>query len=266
MQVIDQVIKVVRDIAQTEVMPRFLHVGARRKHDGSQLTEADLASQAALEKALPQIVPCPVLGEEMSKEEQEQLWATHANTDVGLWVVDPIDGTTNFIHGLPYFAISVALVQNGRSVLGVIYNPASDEMFYATQNGGAYLNGMALPLKDSPTSLGDTIASVEIKYLRSGRLSTRLASLAPCGSQRNLGASTLDWCYVAAGRFDLYLHGGQRLWDYAAGSIILSEAGGVMSTLEEDDYWQGALWQRSVIAALSPTLFESWRRWVRSNL
>lgn len=264
MQILDQVIKAVRDIAQTEVMPRFLHVGARRKHDGSQLTEADLASQAALQKILPTIVDCPVLGEEMSKEAQEVLWKNHAHS--GLWVVDPIDGTTNFVHGLPYFAISVALIREGRSVLGVIYNPASNEMFYAVKGGGAYLNGTALPLKEAPTTLGDTIASVEVKYLRSGRLSTRLASLAPCGSQRNLGASTLDWCYVAAGRFDLYLHGGQKLWDYVAGAIILEEAGGVMSTLEEDDYWQGNLWQRSVIAALCPKLFEQWRRWVRSNL
>lgn len=264
MQVIDQVIKAVRDIAQTEVMPRFLHVNSRRKHDGSQLTEADLASQAALQKILPSIVNCPVLGEEMSAAEQEILWKTHAQT--GLWVVDPIDGTTNFIHGLPYFAISVALIREERSVLGVIYNPVTNEMFYAERGAGAYLNGTVLPLKSSPASLSDTIASVEIKYLRSGKLSTRLASLAPCGSQRNLGASTLDWCYVAAGRFDLYLHGGQRLWDYAAGSVILEEAGGVMSTLEEDNYWSGHLWQRSVIAALDPILFSQWQRWIRTNL
>ncbi len=263
MQVVDQVIQALRTIAQTEVMPRFLRVHSTRKHDGSQLTEADLATQAALARDLPKILPYPVLGEEMTTQEQEALWAQHAQT--GLWVVDPIDGTTNFVHGLPYFAISVALVQNGRSVLGVIYNPASNEMFYARKGDGAYLNGTPLPLKASPAVLSDTIASVEVKYLRSGKLSTRLASLAPCGSQRNLGASTLDWCYVAAGRFDLYLHGGQRLWDYAAGCVILEEAGGKMCTLEHDEYWDGALWQRSVVAALDANLFEQWRKWVRAN-
>ena len=128
MQVVDHVIQAVRDIAETALMPRFLRVGSSRKEDGSLFTEADLATQEALAARLPTILPYPVLGEEMTPAEQEALWA--ANPD-GLWVVDPIDGTTNFIHGLPYFAISVALVQNGRSELGVIFNPVSNEMIYA---------------------------------------------------------------------------------------------------------------------------------------
>ena len=263
MQVVDHVIQAVRDIAETALMPRFLRVGSSRKEDGSLFTEADLATQEALAARLPTILPYPVLGEEMTPAEQEALWA--ANPD-GLWVVDPIDGTTNFIHGLPYFAISVALVQNGRSELGVIFNPVSNEMFYARRGCGAYVNGTRLPLKHAPSSMGDTIASSEVKYLRSGRLSNRVNSLAPFGSQRNLGASTLDWCYLAAGRFDLYLHGGQRLWDYAAGALIAAEAGAQMCTLDHDDYWDGsALWQRSAVAAITPELFAQWHRWIRAN-
>jgi 3'-phosphoadenosine 5'-phosphosulfate (PAPS) 3'-phosphatase len=77
---------------------------------------------------LPRVLPHPVLGEEMTREEQDALWQDNPD---GLWVVDPIDGTTNFVNGLPYFAISVALMVKGVSVLGVIYNPVSDEMFYA---------------------------------------------------------------------------------------------------------------------------------------
>ncbi len=263
MQVVDQVIQTVRSIAQTEVMPRFLRVNAMRKHDGSQLTEADLACQAALTARLPDILPYPVLGEEMNSEEQHALWNEHFDT--GLWVVDPIDGTTNFVHGLPYFAISVALMRQGKGELGVIYNPASDEMFYARRGMGAYLNGTPLPLKSSPSTLSETIASVEAKYLRSGKLTTRLMTTAPCGSQRNLGSSTLDWCYLAAGRFDLYLHGGQKLWDYAAGTVLLEEAGGQLCSLEDDDYWSSSVWHRSAVAALDPHLFEQWRRWVRQN-
>lgn len=100
---------------------------------------------------MPAILPCPVLGEEMNPAEQQALWdqAWHD----GIWVVDPIDGTTNFVHGLPYFAISVAWMREGRTELGVIYNPVADEMFYAQRGHGAYLNGVALPLTGSPATL-----------------------------------------------------------------------------------------------------------------
>jgi len=233
-----------------------------RKADGSLFTEADMASQQRFSEALPAFLPGAVLGEEMTAAEQAALWKEGAR---GLWCIDPIDGTTNFIHGLPYFAISVALMRHGRSELGVIYNPVANEMFYARRGSGAYMNGIRLPLKAAPASMGDTIAAVEVKYLRSGKLGTRLTSLAPFGSQRSLGASTIDWCYLAAGRYDLYLHGGQRLWDYAAGIVILEEAGGQACTLDSDDYWQGPLWHRSAVAALDPCLFEQWRRWVRNN-
>ncbi len=263
MQVVDQVIRLLREIAQTEVMPRFLRVHAERKHDGTPFTEADLATQDALARELPKILPCPVLGEEMLPEQQARLWDDASAS--GIWVVDPIDGTTNFIHGLPYFAISVAFMKDGKSDIGVIYNPVADEMFYAARGHGAYMNGIRLPLKASPEHINDTIAAVEIKYLRSGKLSTRLSSTAPFGSLRNLGASTLDWCNLAAGRYDLYLHGGQRLWDYAAGALILEEAGGSACTLASDDYWSDTLWHRSAIATLSPQFFDPWTRWVRAN-
>ena len=170
MQVVDQVIQVVRDVARYEVMPRFLRVGKTRKEDGSLFTEADLACQQVLQQRLPAILPYPVLGEEMTMAEQDALWAAN---QAGLWVVDPIDGTTNFVNGLPYFAVSVALMINGVSELGVIYNPVSDEMFYARRGGGAYLNGQRLPLKTVANSMGDAIAAVEIKYLRSGKLAAR---------------------------------------------------------------------------------------------
>lgn len=251
----------VRTVAHREIMPRFLSGQYARKVDGSLLTEADLATQSALVEGLTRIIPFPVMGEEMSKEEQQRLWQAG---DSGLWCLDPIDGTTNFIHGLPYFATSVALMQRGRSVLGVIYNPVSNELFTAIEGKGAWLNGQPLPLKRHVPRMCDAIAGVEIKWL-SGKLPARLMSVAPYGSQRNLGASTLDWCYVAAGRFDLYLHGGQKLWDYAAGALILQEAGGCMSTLQSPQFWQDVVWTRSAVAALDPGLFETWQKWVWAN-
>jgi fructose-1,6-bisphosphatase/inositol monophosphatase family enzyme len=262
MQVREQLMDVVRDVARSEIMPRFMRVGASRKDDGSLCTEADLASQQALMQALPTILPCPVLGEEMSREEQARLWEDNPDS---LWVVDPLDGTTNFVNGLPHFAISVALVRAGRSEAGVIFNPVSGEMFHAERGRGAYLNDAALPLKKTPKSIGDTIAGVDVKYLHSGRLASRISSVAPFGTQRNLGSCTLDWCFLACGRFDLYVHGGQRLWDYAAGAVILEEAGGRLATLNSDDYWTDGLWKRSAVAAGDPVLFEQWRRWVRAN-
>ncbi len=262
MHIVKQVIDVVTHVARTEIMPRFLSVGSSRKDDGTLFTEADLACQAALADALPGIEPYPVLGEEMTRAEQDALWQ---NNPDGLWVVDPIDGTTNFINGLPHFAVSVALMRKGRSELGVIHNPVTNETFYAKRGHGAFMNGQSLPLKHRSNPMRDAIAGVEVKYLRSGKLAQRLQGLAPCGSQRSMGSSTLDWCFLASGRYDLYLHGGQRLWDYAAGSVILEEAGGRLATLNTDDYWSDTLWKRSAIAALDPVLFEQWHRWVRNN-
>jgi myo-inositol-1(or 4)-monophosphatase len=262
MQVIEQVGDLLKEVARTEVLPRFLRVGHTRKEDGSMLTEADLACQAALAHYLPEIVPYPVLGEEMTREQQDGLWQSHQD---GLWVVDPIDGTTNFINGLPHFAISVALMQHGKSTLGVIYNPLTEELYAASRGQGAFLNGIRLPLKHAANSMADAIAGVDAKYLRSARLASRLHSVAPFGSLRNMGSSTLDWCYLAAGRYDIYLHGGQRLWDYAAGAIILEEAGGAIATLQQDDFWSDTPWKRSVIAARDSELFNQWHHWVRSN-
>ncbi|WP_051940237.1 inositol monophosphatase family protein [Stenoxybacter acetivorans] len=246
-----------------EVMPRFLAVSVSKKHDGSLLTEADIAAQAAFAERLPHIIDCPMLGEEMSTERQHDLWEKHSD---GLWIVDPIDGTTNFINGLPHFALSVAYMQNGISQLGVIYNPISQELFYAQRGCGSYLNGQPLPLRCAPKPLSEAIAGVEVKYLRSGKLATRMYSLSPVNSRRSMGCSTLDWCYLAAGRYDVYVHGGQRLWDYAAGALIYEEAGGQLATLEGDEFWSGKhVFYRSVIAALQPDLFDRWLKWIRAN-
>lgn len=261
MSLLEAVVQAVRDVAAQEVMPRYLKVAHQRKSDGSLCTEADLAAQAALVERLRALYPAPIIGEEMSEAQQTREW--HAG-DEGLWCVDPIDGTTNFVNGLPYFAVSVALLRGGRSVLGVVYDPVADEAFYAEQGQGAFLNGEKLPIKGRTPRLSGALANVDLKRL-SRPLAQELAMRPPYSSQRNFGASTLEWCYTAAGRFDLYLHGGQKLWDYAAGSLILEEAGGAMSTLKYDDFWADNLWRRSVIAALDRELFAAWRDWLRSR-
>lgn len=260
----EQLIQCVRDIAAKEVMPRFLRGQSERKADGSMLSEADLAAQAAFLHTLPQIIKAPVLGEEMSSEAQQTLWQQH--NESGIWVVDPIDGTNNFVNGLPHFALSVAFIQNRRTQLGVIYDPCADECFFATRGAGAFLNGTRLPLRQVNKTLREAIAGIEIKRLRSGRLANCLNNVPPYGTLRCLGSSALDWCYLAAGRFDIYIHGGQILWDYAAGALIFEEAGGQIATLEGDAFWSGKhTFLRSVVAAGQPALFEQWLSWIRKN-
>lgn len=257
-KLLDAVIAAARKVGREEVMPRYLKVAHERKLDGSLFTEADLATQQALFVSLREIAPYPVLGEEMTEAEQQAVWDAG---DQGFWCVDPIDGTTNFVSGMPFFAVSIALVKNRRSVLGVVYDPQADECFYAERGAGAFVDGDPLPIKPPPGRLNRCIAGVDFKRIPRS-LAGRLAAEHPYSSQRNLGASTLDWCYLAAGRLHIYLHGGQKLWDYSAGALILEEAGGRLSTMSEVDFWQGNPWTRSAVAALTPELFSQWQEWL----
>lgn len=257
---LEKVIAAVKMVAQQEVLPRYQQVTQQQKADGSSFTEADIATQEVLLQELHKIYPVAAMAEEMPEQLQREQWLAGES---GLWNVDPIDGTSNFINGLPYFAISVALMKQGRSILGVVYSPITNEMFYAEKEKGAYLNGKQLPIKKSFTTLSKAIANVDLKRL-DRQLAAKIAGNPPYASQRNFGACALEWCYTAAGFFDLYLHGGQKPWDYAAGALILEEAGGNMCGLDQDSYWAGSPWQRSVIAALDPDLFSQWRDWIRA--
>lgn len=251
-----------RAVAEEEILPRFLKVARQQKADGSSFSEADLAAQVFLTRALEGLSHLPSLGEEMSEEAQKEAWASG---DKGLWVMDPIDGTTNFLVGLPQFAISVALMREGKPVLGVNYLPVAGEMFSAVAGEGVWMNGVRLPLrKPFSSSLSKAVACIDFKRLPP-LLAARLAADSPIYSQRNLGSSVLEWCYLAAGRVDVILHGGQRLWDYAAGSLMVQEAGGSVSTFRHDDFHGADPWYRQVIAALDPELFETWRKWLRHH-
>ena len=255
---LDRVIALVREVARTEVTPRYLKVAHSRKSDGSLFTVADAAAQKALECALPDIIPCPVLGEEMTEAQHHAAWDAGDN---GLWCIDPIDGTSNFVAGIPYFAISVAYLEHGRRKLGVVYDPVAGECFYAERGKGAFLDGVALPIRAPVSELRRALAGIEPKRLPKP-LIAKLVADPPYASLRNFGASALDWCYLAAGRFDIYVHGNQKLWDYAAGALILEEAGGLLSCLG-GAFDDGPVWERSVIASACPELFELWRDWLK---
>ena len=259
MSLLPEVRAAVRRISIEEILPRYLKVARQRKEDGSLFTEADLAVQEALTRELSKILPVPLIGEEMDKARQRTLWESDE-----IWCVDPIDGTSNFVNGIPYFAVSVALMRGGRSILGVVYNPVSQEMFSALKGGGAHLGEEALPQRQASVRLQGAIASVDFKRLPR-ELANRLVLSPPYSSQRNFGACSLEWCYVAAGRFDAYLHGGQQLWDYAAGALILEEAGGSLCCMDHNDFWESPPWTRSAIAAQNAELFGKWRDWIRGR-
>lgn len=243
------------------ILPRYLRTARNRKADGSLFTEADIESQREFSRELPALLSGVVLGEEMPLEEQAELWNAGKS---GLWCIDPIDGTTNFINGIPFFAVSIAYLVDHEPRFGVVYNPVTDESFYAAKGSGAWLNGARLPLRPAAGGLGEAVAGVDFKRI-SPQLSDELARRPPYYSQRNFGSSALEWCFVAAGRLDVYLHGGQMLWDYAAGHLILAEAGGVGMALDGAPMMAGPSVKRGVIAAASPDLFSQWRGWIAAH-
>ncbi len=246
-----------RTCADRFILPRFQEVRSSRKPDGSIVTSADIDSQNFLREMLAARYPeIPLLGEEMSGAEQVKLLA---ESDV-LWCLDPLDGTSNFAAGVPVFGISLALLSGGRAVLAWVYDPVRGELFFAEQGRGAVVEEMALAPRLAP-ALGDCVGVVDYKRLPRD-LALRMIDERPFHSQRNFGASVLEWCWLAAGRYHFYLHGAQQLWDMAAGELVLREAGGTVTDLAGQPLGVGSLKLQSVLATLDPDLHRAWRAWL----
>ena len=140
------------------------------------------------------------------------------------WIIDPIDGTTNFLHGIPHFAISIALKSNNEIISGVIYDPIKDEMFYAEKNNGAYYNNQRVRVskkKNFEDCLFATGEDINEKNKTNANITIRRS-----------GSAALDMAYVAAGRFDGYFQKNLNIWDIAAGIIIIKEAGGIINEID----------------------------------
>lgn len=248
---------IVCQLAQREIMQRFNQVGFRLKTDGSLVTEADLAMQKAIVDELQRHWPeYELLGEEMTPQQQQAL--LDSNT-TGLWVLDPLDGTSNFASGIPIFSVSLALIQQGKVMLGLIYDPVRNECFSAIRGQGAWLNQEPIKLPDTSVSLQHCIAQVDLKRLPK-TLAARLAGEHPFASQRNFGSGALDWCWLAAGRSQLYVHGGQKFWDYAAGHLILQEAGGYAVSFDGEAVFKLSLQARSIVAAHSKAVLDEFSK------
>jgi fructose-1,6-bisphosphatase/inositol monophosphatase family enzyme len=138
-------------------------------------------------------------------------------------------------------------------------------MFIAIKGKGAWLNGKQLILQKKTHHAHRIIAEIEMKRLPK-ELAVRLITEEPFGSHRNSGSSVIDWCWLSAGRFDVYLHGGQKLWDYAAGQLIYHETGGRSVSLDGEPVFRGKLESRSVLAAPDEALFKKWCDWVGVTL
>jgi len=253
--------KLIKQIAKEEILPRFLKTGYEIKEDGSLLTEADLATDRRLHESLALLHPdIAFLSEEMSLQEQESLLVNESY----LWCLDPLDGTSNFAAGIPLFATSLALFKAGKVVMAFTYDPTRDEMFSAVKNEGAWLNNQILACKPSGFDMDKAIAIVDFKRL-STSLSKKMLVNPPFKSQRNLGSCVLEWAWMAANRGHLYLHGGMKLWDLAAGTLILKEAGGYACTLEGEDVFRASMKPRSVIISPDKILFEQWKTYLIEN-
>ena len=146
------------------------------------------------------------------------------NKDINnTWIIDPIDGTVNFLHGIPHFAISIALKSNDEIVSGLIYDPIKDEMFYAEKNSGAFLNNQRMRVSNK-NNLDDCLFAIGGKSINELDFANRRS-----------GSASLDLAYVAAGRYDGFFQKNLNLWDIAAGIILVQEAGGIIDNLDLKD-------------------------------
>jgi myo-inositol-1(or 4)-monophosphatase len=202
-------------------------VEAREKGPADLVTEADFASQECVRRVVLSAFPdhC-LLGEEGPRADSPR--AEYR------WIVDPLDGTTNYVHGIPFFNVSLALERNGELLVGAVYNPVSRECFTAALGGGAYLNGE--PIRASRvTELSRAVAAVGLPYTihrDSPDLLVFLEALFACQSIRRTGSAALNMAYLAAGRFDVFWSYSTKIWDVAAGALIVREAGGTITSTD----------------------------------
>ena len=168
-----------------------------------------------------------ILIEELTKAKKNYSFLTEESGKIEnndkdkIWIIDPIDGTTNFLHGIPHFAISIALKIDGELISGLIYDPIKNEIFFAEQNNGSYFNNHRIRVSNK-SNLEECLFSSN---------SDGLKNIFPKLDMRNTGCAALDLAYVGSGRLDGYFHNNINLWDIAAGILIVKEAGGSVNNI-----------------------------------
>ena len=207
------------------------HLQVSLKGPGDFVTAADRRAEETLRAELETARPgYSFLGEEGGRHEGTD--RTHC------WIVDPLDGTLNFLHGIPHFAISIALEREGAIVAGVVYNPVSDELFTAERGKGAFLNDRRLRVAGRKR-LAEAVVACALPHPSRGDVALSRSEHAAVQERvaglRRFGAAALDLAWVAAGRFDAYWERGLSPWDMAAGIVLVREGGGFVSDLKGDD-------------------------------
>ena len=225
---------------------QFSHEATQVKGLNDLVSYVDKTSEEKLVQGLLQLLP-------------ESGFLAEEGTQAGLkewnWIIDPLDGTTNFVHGIPCYAISVGLEHKGEIVLGVVHEVARDEQFCAIKNGGAYLNEKAIRvsatkrLQDSLIATGFPVNNFDQMQ---GVLNALEHFMRHTHGIRRIGAAAADLCYLACGRVDAFYEYNLKPWDVAAGALIAKEAGAIVT-----DFNGGAGWLHGrTIMASNPTLFE----------
>jgi myo-inositol-1(or 4)-monophosphatase len=220
---IDAVRKAARGL--TRDFGELAELQVSRKGPADYVSAADLKAEQVLFEALSAARPgYGFLGEERGLIEGTD--KTHT------WIADPLDGTTNFLHAIPHFAVTVALERDGQIVAGVTYNPIANELYWAERGKGCFLNDKRLRVA-ARRDLADTVLATGIPFMGRPGHATFLKELhqiaARVSGVRRFGSAALDLAYVAAGRFDGYWERGLGQWDMAAGLLLVTEAGGVVS-------------------------------------
>lgn len=201
----------------------------RKKGDSDFVTRADVEVSEYLRKRLWETFP------NVGFISEEDEWQGRQSGD--FWILDPIDGTTNFMHDLPFCCISLALLEGGEITAGVIYSPYTNEIFYAEKGKGAYLNGKKISVSHHAT-LADCVGLFEFNAYYKNETDQALAHArkiySSCQDIRTFGSAALEFAYIACGRADVYLGRYLKPWDFAAGMLLVTEAGGRVGGLDKE--------------------------------
>jgi myo-inositol-1(or 4)-monophosphatase len=217
-----------------------LKVGSKGPNDF--VSEVDQAAEQAIIRILLEAYPGHgILAEESGREHGAQ----HSEF---VWIIDPLDGTTNFLHGFPVYAVSIALAHRGVVQQAVVYDPTRNDLFFSSRGRGAFLNDRRLRVSRR-TRLGDSLIGTGFPFRKGDNFKRYVKMfeevMQSCAGLRRPGAAALDLCYVAAGYYDGFFETGLSPWDIAAGSLIITEAGGLIGNFTgESDF----LYQREVVA------------------
>ena len=217
-----------------------LKVGSKGPNDF--VSEVDQAAEQAIIETLLEAYPGHGI---LAEESGRQHGAKHSDF---VWIIDPLDGTTNFLHGFPVYAVSIALAHRGQVQQAVVYDPTRNDLFYASRGRGAFLNDKRLRVSKR-TRIAEALIGTGFPFRKGDNFKRYVKMfeevMQSCAGLRRPGAAALDLCYVAAGWYDAFFETGLNPWDVAAGSLIITEAGGLIGNFTgEADY----LYQREVVA------------------